>query len=67
MTADIYTHTSAEAERETAIALERAIYGDVWKCAKFETVDAGKALRGCLRKLVSVLKQTGHDLGVGGR
>jgi hypothetical protein len=30
MTADIYTHTSAEAERETAIALERAIYGDVF-------------------------------------
>ncbi len=27
MTADIYTHTSAEAEREAAIALERAIYG----------------------------------------
>jgi len=30
MTADIYTHTSAEAEREAAIALERAIYGDLF-------------------------------------
>jgi integrase len=30
MTADIYTHTSAEAEREAAVALERAIYGDLF-------------------------------------
>jgi hypothetical protein len=30
MTADIYTHTSAEAEREAALALERAIYGDLF-------------------------------------
>jgi integrase len=30
MTADIYTHTSAEAEREAAIALERAIYRDLF-------------------------------------
>ena len=30
MTADIYTHTSAEAERGAAIALERAIYGDLF-------------------------------------
>ncbi len=30
MTAEIYTHTSAEAEREAAIALERAIYGDLF-------------------------------------
>jgi site-specific recombinase XerD len=30
MTADIYTHTSAEAERDAAIALERAIYGDLF-------------------------------------
>jgi hypothetical protein len=28
MTADIYKHTSAEAERDAAIALERAIYGE---------------------------------------
>ena len=30
MTADIYTHTSAEAEGDAAIALERAIYGDLF-------------------------------------
>jgi hypothetical protein len=30
MTADIYTHTSAEVERGAAIALERAIYGDLF-------------------------------------
>jgi len=30
MTADIYTHTSAEAEREAALVLERAIYGDLF-------------------------------------
>lgn len=30
MTADIYTHTSAEAERDAAIALERAICGDLF-------------------------------------
>ena len=30
MTADIYTHTSAEAERDAAIALERATYGDLF-------------------------------------
>jgi integrase len=30
MTADIYTHTSAEAERGAAIALERAIYVDLF-------------------------------------
>jgi hypothetical protein len=30
MTADIYTHTSAEAEREAAVALERAIYGELF-------------------------------------
>jgi integrase len=30
MTADIYTHTSAEAERDAAIALERAIYGGLF-------------------------------------
>jgi integrase len=28
MTADVYTHTSAEAEREAALAAERAIYGE---------------------------------------
>ena len=28
MTANVYTHTSAETEREGAIALERAIFGD---------------------------------------
>jgi len=30
MTADIYTHTSAEAEREAALAVERAIYCDLF-------------------------------------
>jgi len=30
MTADIYTHISAEAERDAAIALERASYGDLF-------------------------------------
>jgi len=30
MTANIYTYTSAEAEREAAIALERPIYGDLF-------------------------------------
>jgi len=30
MTADIYTHTSAQTERGAAIALERAIYGDLF-------------------------------------
>ena len=29
-TADIYTHTSAEAERDAALAVERAIYGDLF-------------------------------------
>jgi integrase len=29
MTADVYTHTSAEADREGALAVERAIYGDL--------------------------------------
>jgi len=30
MTADVYTHTSAEAERDAAVAIERAIYGDLF-------------------------------------
>jgi hypothetical protein len=30
MTAMVYTHTSAEAEREAALAVERAIYGDLF-------------------------------------
>ena len=30
MTADIYTHTCAAAERGAAVALERAIYGDLF-------------------------------------
>lgn len=30
MTADVYTHTSAEAVREGALAVERAIYGDLF-------------------------------------
>jgi integrase len=30
MTADVYTHTSAEAEREAALAVERAVYGDLF-------------------------------------
>lgn len=29
-TADVYTHTSTEAEREAALALEQAIYGDLF-------------------------------------
>ena len=33
MTADVYTHTSAEAEREAALAVERAIYGDLFPVA----------------------------------
>ena len=31
MTADIYTHTSAEAERDAAIALERATYHNLFQ------------------------------------
>jgi integrase len=30
MTAEVYTHTSIEAEREAALAVERAIYGDLF-------------------------------------
>ena len=30
MTAEVYTHTSAEAEREAVLAIERAIYGDLF-------------------------------------
>lgn len=30
MTAEVYTHTSVEAEREAALAIERAIYGDLF-------------------------------------
>jgi integrase len=30
MTANVYTHTDAEAERTAALALERAIYGDLF-------------------------------------
>jgi integrase len=30
MTAHVYTHTSADAEREAALAVERAIYGDLF-------------------------------------
>ena len=29
-TADIYTHTTQESEREAALAVERAIYGDLF-------------------------------------
>jgi len=29
-TADVYTHTFTEAEREAALALEQAIYGDLF-------------------------------------
>jgi integrase len=29
-TADIYTHTTDESEREAAVALERAIFGDLF-------------------------------------
>jgi hypothetical protein len=30
ITADVYTHTSAGADREAAIAVERAIHGDLF-------------------------------------
>jgi integrase len=30
MTAEVYTHTSPEAEREATVAVERAIYGDLF-------------------------------------
>lgn len=30
MTADVYTHTSQEAEREASRAVERAVYGDLF-------------------------------------
>jgi integrase len=30
MTANVYTHTSAESEREAALSLERAIYGQMF-------------------------------------
>ncbi len=30
-TADVYTHTSAEDERKAALALERAIYGNLFR------------------------------------
>jgi integrase len=30
MTAEVYTHTSVEAEREAALAVERAIYGNLF-------------------------------------
>ena len=30
MTAEVYTHVSAEAQREAALAIERAIYGDLF-------------------------------------
>jgi hypothetical protein len=30
MTANVYTRTSAEAEREAAVAIERAVYGDLF-------------------------------------
>ena len=37
-TADIYTHTSQEAERQAAVALERAIFGDLFPIVpKIET------------------------------
>jgi integrase len=30
LTANVYTHTLPEAEREAALAIERAIYGDLF-------------------------------------
>jgi len=30
-TADVYTHTSADADRSAALALEQAIYGDLFQ------------------------------------
>jgi integrase len=36
MTADVYTHTSQESEREAARVVERAIYGDLFpNCSSF--------------------------------
>lgn len=37
MTADVYTHTSADAEREAALAVERAIYGDLFAVVRETT------------------------------
>ena len=46
MTANVYTHTSAESEREAALTIERAIYGDLFPVVpslgnrnKFEAVN----------------------------
>ena len=36
MTADNYTHTSAEAEREAALAFERVIYRDLFPISEQE-------------------------------
>ncbi len=41
-TADIYTHTSAEAEHEAALVLERAIYGDLFVNVR-ETANKNKS------------------------
>jgi integrase len=45
MTADVYTHTSAEAERGAALAIERAIYGDLFpSCSSFENGNKNAAI-----------------------
>lgn len=44
-TADVYTHTSAHADRSAALALEQAIYGDLFQVVpRFETWNNNAAL-----------------------
>ena len=45
MTADVYTHTSAESERQAALAVERAIYGDLFQiCSKVANKNSSAAI-----------------------
>jgi integrase len=45
MTANVYTHTAAEAERGAALALERAIYGDLFQTVpRIETWNKNEAV-----------------------
>ena len=53
-TPDIYTHTSEESEREAALAVERAIYGDLFSILRTRTAAdqfsrAGKIMAAQLR------------------
>ena len=44
-TADVYTHTSAEADRDASLALEEAIYGDLFQVVpRFGTWNKNEAL-----------------------